>query len=102
MNKDDGGTPGKPGSLSESRSCRAALIKQQREQLESNHCEDRATRKEGEAHPRRQNKVLGKRKRWYACRLFGTNRFKEEAIYHADPLLGNDREVSNCTTAVAK
>lgn len=30
-----------------------------------------------------------KKKRWCACRLFGTNGLKEGAIWHVDPFLGN-------------
>jgi hypothetical protein len=35
-------------------------------------------------------------KEWqYACRLFGTNSLKEGAMWHVDPLLGNDSEKNN-------
>jgi hypothetical protein len=47
--KDDGGTPGPTGTLSRNRSGLAALRREQREQLESNQHEKRATGKEGEA-----------------------------------------------------
>jgi hypothetical protein len=43
-----------------------------------------------------------KKKCWYACRLFGRNCFKEGAVWHIDPLLGNDHEISNYTLAVTK
>jgi hypothetical protein len=42
------------------------------------------------------------RKWQYACRLFWKNSLKEEAVRHVDPLLGNNRETSNYTTAIAK
>jgi hypothetical protein len=41
--KDDGGTPGLPGTLSGNSWGRAALRREQREQLWSNHRENRAT-----------------------------------------------------------
>jgi hypothetical protein len=45
---------------------------------------------------------FGKKKWRYACRLFGTNNLNEGAMWHVDPLLGHEREISNYTTAVAK
>jgi hypothetical protein len=38
----------------------------------------------------------------YACRLFGMNSFKEGAMWHVHPLLGNDRKISNYTMAVTR
>jgi hypothetical protein len=47
--------------------------------------------------------VLGKRmKWWYASSLFRTKSLKEEAMWHRDPLLGSDHEISIYTTAVSK
>jgi hypothetical protein len=43
-----------------------------------------------------------KRKWRYICRLFRTNKLKWGAMWHVDPLLGNAREISNNTTAVAR
>jgi hypothetical protein len=37
---------------------------------------------------------------WYACTLFETNSFMEGAIWHVDPLLGNNHETNNYTTTV--
>jgi hypothetical protein len=52
---------------------------------------------------RRQNHSPQKRRKFqYTYRLFGTNNFKEGAIQHKDPLLDNDCEISNYTTAVPK
>jgi hypothetical protein len=45
---------------------------------------------------------LDKKKWLYACRLFGTNSLKEGAMWHVDPLLDNDLEISKYTTAVTK
>jgi hypothetical protein len=45
--QDDGGPPGPACTLSANHSGRAALKKEQREQLVSNHRENRATGKEG-------------------------------------------------------
>jgi hypothetical protein len=36
------------------------------------------------------------------CRLFGTNILKEGGILHVDLVLGNDREISKYTRAVAE
>jgi hypothetical protein len=36
--------------------------------------------------------LLGKEDMAIACRPFGTNRFKEGAMWHVDQLLGNDLE----------
>jgi hypothetical protein len=52
-NEDDGGTPGPPRTLSRNGSGRAALRKEQREQLGSNYSENRATGKKGEVDHRR-------------------------------------------------
>jgi hypothetical protein len=43
-----------------------------------------------------------KKKWWYACKLFRTNSLKEEAMWHVDLLLGNNREISSHTTPVAR
>jgi hypothetical protein len=44
-----------------------------------------------------------KKKWWYACRLFRTNSLlKEGAVWHVDTLLGNDHQIRNYTTAIAK
>jgi hypothetical protein len=42
-----------------------------------------------------------KKKCRYACRLLGPNSLKEGAMQHVDPLLGGDREIGDCTAAVA-
>jgi hypothetical protein len=43
------------------------------------------------------------KKKWrYTCKLFGTSSFKEGPKWHLDQLLGNDREISIYTTAVAR
>jgi hypothetical protein len=47
--KDDGGTPGPPGTLSEDRSGGASIKREYREQLECNHPENQGMGKEGEA-----------------------------------------------------
>jgi hypothetical protein len=42
------------------------------------------------------------KEKWrYACKLFGTYSLKEGAMWHVEPLLGNDREISNHTTVTA-
>jgi hypothetical protein len=46
----------------------------------------------GEADHIRHKHGSQKKKQRYACRSFGTNSFKEGAMWHVDPLLGNDRE----------
>jgi hypothetical protein len=75
--KDGGGTHGTPGTLSENCSGRAALRREQREQLESNHSENRATGMEGEADHKRHKHSPQKRRtgstpvgysRWIAIR----------------------------------
>jgi hypothetical protein len=68
--------------------------------MESNHHENRAMGKEGEAKQTSQAKPLEKKKWWYACRLFGTNSLKEGAMWLVHLLPGNDHEISNYTTAV--
>jgi hypothetical protein len=45
---------------------------------------------------------LEKKKLRYAHMLFGMNSLKEGAMCHVDSLLGNDRKISNYTTAIAK
>jgi hypothetical protein len=43
------------------------------------------------------------KKKWqYTCRLLGVISLKEGAMWHVDPLLGNNHEICNYTTAVAK
>jgi hypothetical protein len=43
------------------------------------------------------------KKKWrYACRLIGTNSLKERAMWHAGPLLGNNRKISKYTTTVTE
>jgi hypothetical protein len=42
------------------------------------------------------------KKRWYACGPFRMNSLKEGAMWHVDPLLGNDHKISNYTTAVTR
>jgi Uri superfamily endonuclease len=46
--------------------------------------------------------ALGKEERRYVYRLFGMTSLKEEAMWHVDHLLGNYREISSYTTAVAR
>jgi hypothetical protein len=58
----DGGTLGPARTLSGSRSWRAAFRREQRKQLESNHHENRATGKEGEADHRRHKHSLRERR----------------------------------------
>jgi hypothetical protein len=65
-----------------------------REQLESNHHKNQATGKEGEANQMSRAHPSKKKKLWYACRLYGTNILKEGAMWHVDPLLGNDCETN--------
>jgi hypothetical protein len=97
----DDGTSGQARILSGNLLGRAAL-RELREQLGSNHCENRATGKEGEVDYRR-HKLSPRKKNWrYACRLLVTNSLKEGAMWPVDPLLGNDREISNYTTAVTR
>jgi hypothetical protein len=60
--KDDGGTPGPTGNISGNHSGRPALRREQREQLESNHRENRATGKEGETDHRRHKHSPRKRR----------------------------------------
>jgi hypothetical protein len=48
------------------------------EQLKSNHLENRATRKEGEADHRRHKRKPSEKKIW---------RYKEGTMWHGDPLL---------------
>jgi hypothetical protein len=57
--------------------------------------------------PPKQNEMskaqpLEKKKWQYACRLFRTKSLKEGAMWHVDPLSGNDRKTSNYTTTTAK
>jgi hypothetical protein len=80
-----------------------ALRWEQWEQLESNHHENRATGKEGEADYGHHKHVPSEKKKWqYACRLFETNSHKVGAMSHIDLLLGNDHGISKCTTAVSE
>jgi hypothetical protein len=60
--EDDGGTPGPARTLSGNRSRPAALRKEQREQLDSNHRENRAKGKECEADHRRHKHSPQKRR----------------------------------------
>jgi hypothetical protein len=77
-NKESGGTSGPASTLTRSRSGRAALRREQWEDLESNHCETQATGKDGEADYRsRKQSPREKKKFRYACRLFGMNSLKE-------------------------
>jgi hypothetical protein len=65
--------------------------REQREQLESNHRENRAigVGRQGQAQ-------LSEEKKWrYSCMLLGTSSFKEGAMWHVDPLLGNGRETND-------
>jgi hypothetical protein len=62
IGKDDDGTPGPARTLSGKRSRRAALMREQREQLGSNYCENRTTGKEGDADHRRGKHNPRKRK----------------------------------------
>jgi hypothetical protein len=59
---DDGGKPGPACTLSGSRSGRVTLRREQREQLESNRSENRATGKEGEADHKRHKHSPRKRR----------------------------------------
>jgi hypothetical protein len=43
---------------------------------------------------------LEKKNWWYASRLFGMNSLEEGAMWHVDPVLGNNREIRNYTTVV--
>jgi hypothetical protein len=96
LRKDDGGTPGQART-----SGRAAIKREQREQLGSDHREKRATGKK--ARPIRDVTSKPSEKKWrYACRLFGTNTLKEGAMWYVDPLLSNNCEIRNYTTAVTK
>jgi hypothetical protein len=61
LRKDDGGTLGPARNLSGDRSGQAALRREQREQLGSNHCGNRVTGKEGEADDRCQKHSPRKR-----------------------------------------
>jgi hypothetical protein len=45
---------------------------------------------------------LEKKKLRYPYRLFETDSLMEGAVWHVDPLLGNDHEISNYTTAIFK
>jgi hypothetical protein len=49
-----------------------------------------------------QAHLSDKNKWWYACRLLRTNSLKEVAMWHADPLLVNDHEISNYKTGVTR
>jgi hypothetical protein len=74
-----------------------------REQLDSNHCENQATGKEGENDHRCYKYSPQKRRSGGTpVKLFETNSLKEGAMWHVDPLLGNDHEISDYTTAVAR
>jgi hypothetical protein len=44
----------------------------------------------------------GKNKWRYACRLFRKNNLEERAVWHVDPLLGNDPEITKNITAVTE
>jgi hypothetical protein len=89
-NKDNVGTPGLARNLSGNRSEQATLRREQREQLESNQRQNRATGKEDEADHRCHKH--NPRKRRNGGMLFRKNSFKDGAMYHVDPLLGNDRK----------
>jgi hypothetical protein len=74
-----------------------------REQLESNHRENRATGKEGKTAHRYCKHSPQEKKKWrYTCRLFRTNSLKEGAVWHIDPLLGNNCKTNNETAAIAR
>jgi hypothetical protein len=64
--------------------------------LESNLHEIRGLGKEGEADYRRHKHSCRKR------RNDGPNSLKEGAVWHGDLLLGGDREIDDCTMAVAR
>jgi hypothetical protein len=78
--KDDGGTAGPPSTLSGNRSGRVDLRREQREQLESNHCENSYREGRRDRSQTSQAQPSEKKKWLYACRLFGTNSFKEPAM----------------------
>jgi hypothetical protein len=81
----------------------AALRREQQEQLDSNRPENRGVVNEGEASHRHHKHSPSEKKKWrYTCRLFGMNSLKEGAMWHVDPLLGIDFEMSKYATAVTK
>lgn len=89
-------------TFSENRLERATLRTEQLEHFVSNRREKLVTEKEGEFHHRRHKHNPWKRKKLrQTCRLLGPNSLKEGAVWNEDPLLGNDRGISNCTRAVA-
>jgi hypothetical protein len=87
-----------------------------REPLGTSSLKEGETGAVGEYSPREPNHMEGRRgqsqmskaqpsdkKKWrQACRLFETNNLKEEAVWHVEPLLGNDSETSKYTTVTAK
>jgi hypothetical protein len=91
------GTLGPARTLAGSCSRRAALRREQRERLESNHCENRVTGKEGETDQKHH-----KHNPRYASKLLGTKSLKEGLMCHIDLLLSNDHKANNETRAVTR
>jgi hypothetical protein len=80
-----------------------AFIREQQEQLESNHHENRAMGKEGKTDHRHHNHSSREKKKWwYTCRLFRANSLEEGAVWHIYPFVSNDHETNNETMAVAR
>jgi hypothetical protein len=101
--EDDSSTLGPARNLSWNCSGRAALKREQREQLESKHREKPSHMEEGETKHIHRKHSLREKKKWrYFCRLFRTKSLKEGAMLHVDLLLGIDRRISKYTKALAK
>jgi hypothetical protein len=100
--KDGDSIPGLIGTLSGNSLGRAALCRDQWVQLDINH--HRTEPRERKERPIKKSQAQPQEKlKWRsACRLFVMNSLREGGMWHVDPLLGNDCEISNYTTAAAK
>jgi hypothetical protein len=100
--KDDDGTPGPVDILSGNCPGWAVIRRERQEQLQNNDHGDWAMGKEGEANQTSQTQPSEKKKWLYACRPFRTNSHKEGAVWHLDPLLGNNCKISKSTAAITE
>jgi hypothetical protein len=90
------------GALSGNRSGWAPLRREQQEQLESNHHENQATGKEGEANHRHHKHRPRKRRNGCVPMGFLGRTALRRSNVASRPVVRHDREISNYTTAVAK
>jgi hypothetical protein len=84
---DDGGTRGLARTSSGNSLGRAALKREQRDQLLSNPAKSESRERKVRPITDVTSTALGKEERRYACRLFGMNSLKEGEMWHVDSLL---------------